>query len=99
MMNLVEKHLEDKITARERLEEPDIQPQNVKFTQDEKDYLEAMRPGDSDGITPEKGENDDDFWERKALANMPRYDYLDPKLKPRRFLFLPFFSLFYSFYL
>lgn len=83
IMNLVEKHLEEKITARERQEEPDIQPQKVKFTEDEKEYLASMRPGDSDSLTPEKGENDDDFWERKALANLPRYDYLDPKLKPR----------------
>lgn len=39
---------------------------------------------DQTEIKQEKGENDDDFWERKALANLPKYDYLNTDLKPGR---------------
>lgn len=87
-MNLVEKHLEEKILAREKREEPDVQRLPVTFTEDEQQFLDAIKPAGAESLTPEKGENDDDFWERKALANLPRYDYLDPKLLPRRFIIL-----------
>jgi hypothetical protein len=87
MMPIVEKHLQEKLDAKET-EINKIHPIPQTFTEDEQEFVERMTPIDPEDLTQEKGETDDDFWERRSLGMLPQYDWLKPDLERARYLLL-----------
>eukprot|EP00026_Physarum_polycephalum_P005301 Phypoly_transcript_05333.p1 GENE.Phypoly_transcript_05333~~Phypoly_transcript_05333.p1 ORF type:complete len:597 (+),score=121.94 Phypoly_transcript_05333:56-1846(+) len=83
MMPLVEKHLLEKRSARQT-ELSKLHPIPQTYTEDEQDFIDRMIPTDPDELKQEKGETDDDFWERRSLAMLPKYDWLNPDLERAR---------------
>jgi hypothetical protein len=84
MMPIVEKHLLDKQRVKQTLTNK-LEPIPQTYTEDEQEFLDLMTPTDPEDLKQEKGENDDDFWERRSLAMLPKYDWLTPDLKRGRY--------------
>jgi len=83
MMPIVEKHLLEKLDAKET-EMNKIHPIPQTFTEDEQEFVERMTPIEPEDLTQEKGETDDDFWERRSLVMLPQYDWVKPDLERAR---------------
>lgn len=79
MMPIVEKHLLDKHKAKQT-DANRLVPIPQTYTEDEQDFIDKMTPTEPEDLKQEKGENDDDFWERRSLAMLPKYDWLNPDL-------------------
>lgn len=93
MMPIIQKHLVEKRRAKQT-ETNRFFPVPQTYTEDEQEFIDMMTPTDPEDLKQEKGENDDDFWERKSLAMLPKYDYLTPDLKRAKYVISPSFVLF-----
>ena len=86
MMPIVNKHLMEKRSAKQTMTNK-LAPIPQNYTDDEQEFLNLMTPTNPEQLKQEKGETDDDFWERRSLTMLPKYDWLTPDLTKSKYCY------------